>query len=310
MQITRLILVVRPADIGRVGDGVFLIGLGCVVGLCAGVGEGVLVLGGWCIVFATSELVERVVGQTVLIDVDADHHNARFATTTFAGSRGIKGVAFDEEIGLIGGIDYRVVKSESDIPTPCAKRDKCAVGTSDGLFDFAKHGGVSVPHFVLRHGIDKLTRGWIVLQYLRNIRRIRHLFLPYYYLELVSNRVLLVDDVQSEEVCTCVLLAKDEITLSGKKYFVLALGSLFLALAKPPLIAFALIFRMEDKGAHAFNGIGVVYAKIDHGYVGLATNDRQNTYEQGYHPCAQTICVCLRASSNVVDHLKHSFLHL
>ena len=43
MQITRLVLVVCPADIGRVGEGVFLIGLWCVVNGCAVVSEGVMV---------------------------------------------------------------------------------------------------------------------------------------------------------------------------------------------------------------------------------------------------------------------------
>ena len=43
MQIPRLVLVVCPTDIGRVGDRVFLIGLRSVGGWCAVVGEGVLV---------------------------------------------------------------------------------------------------------------------------------------------------------------------------------------------------------------------------------------------------------------------------
>ena len=86
MQIARLVLVVCPTDIGRVGDGVFLIGLRCVGGWCAVVGEGVLVLGGWCSVFATSKLIKWIIRQTILIDINTDHHDAGFATTTFASS--------------------------------------------------------------------------------------------------------------------------------------------------------------------------------------------------------------------------------
>ena len=100
-------------------------------------------------------------------------------------------------------------------------------------------------------------------------------------------------------VCSCFGLAEDKVAFGANHL-----------IAYAPLISFALILGMEDKGAHAFNGITVVYAKIDHRDVGLATNDRQNTYEQGYHPCAHSISFCHRASSNVVDHLKHSFLHL
>ena len=307
IEIARLVLVVCPTNIGGVRERVFLVWLGSVLGRSAVVSHGVIVNSGRVMVFTTSELVEWVIGQTVLVDVNADHHNARFATATLARSRSIERVAFDEEIQLFGGVNYRVVESESDISAPCTQRDKSAVGTSTGFIHYVQQGGIGVPLLVLRHGIDKLTRGRIIFQYARYIWRIGNLLFPYHHLELVSDRVLLINDVQLEKVCTCVLLAEDKITLSGKKYFVLVLCSLFLALAKPPLIAFTLILRMKNKGAHTFNGIGDFYAKIDHGYVGLTTNDRQSTYEQGYHPCAQTICVCLRASSNVIDHLRHSF---
>ena len=79
---------------------------------------------------------------------------------------------------------------------------------------------------------------------------------------------------------------------------------------KVPLIVFAWELGMENKGAHALDGIALVYAKIDHRYVGLTTNDRQSTYEQGYHPCAQTISFYRLASSSAVVRWRHSFLHL
>ena len=75
---------------------------------------------------------------------------------------------------------------------------------------------------------------------------------------------------------------------------------------KVPLVAFARELRMQNKCTHTLYSIALVYAKIDHRYVGLAANDRQNTYEQGYRPCAQTISFCPRASSNAIVRWRHS----
>ena len=260
-------------------------------------------------ILATCKFIEWVVGLAILVDINTYHHDAWFAAAALLCSTREKSVTFDEKVQFIGLIHHGMVKSKSDITTPRAEGNKGVVGAGDRLLCFAAHGLIGVAWLVHRHRIDKLTRCRIILQYTRYIWRICYLFFPYHDLEGVGNRILLVVNTKLYFVGTGVGCAEDEVSSCGDEAIRREVRG-ERRRGKVPLIVFARELGMEDKGAHALDGIALVYAKIDHRYVGLTTNDRQSTYEQGYHPCAQTTCACLRVSSSAVVRWRHSFLHL
>ena len=76
-------IVAGPADIGVVDDAL-VVWVGCFHLVLIGfvIGDGVVVLSFWRIVFATSQLIPWVVGQSVAVGIVTHHHYARFATST------------------------------------------------------------------------------------------------------------------------------------------------------------------------------------------------------------------------------------
>ena len=209
-------LIICPENIHRIGDRRFLFKFRHMVCRGAMISKFILMNRSRIAILAACELIKWVIGFAILIHIHTHHHNTRFTTTTFLHGTAKKSIALNQKVQFIGTIHHRVVKSESHIPTPSTQRNQRIIGARNRLFRFLAHRFIRIALFVHRHGIDKLSRRWIILQHARNIRRIRHLFFPNNHLKRVRDRILLVYNIQAESICTRICLTENQVSFRRK----------------------------------------------------------------------------------------------